>query len=97
MKLSLENVDFSGDFASVSIDGVSEIIMYSLDESIENRETFKNIICLKQTRNSDVQELISSLIGFKYGSIYLDTDYEEYKGQVLNKDNYRYCYFEVEE
>lgn len=98
MILDLSNVTFSYDFFTSTMPDGNQLVLNKIDEDFiyEGKETKVNginiVVELLETGES---VLCSSVIGTSNEYIALKSDYEEWNGKTLTKDNMKYCTIEM--
>lgn len=99
MTYNLSSVTFTNDFAFIELNSGDTIVLNIIDEQIMsgNDEISINQINMAVITNDGEQLNTNCIIGMPDSHYSLKTDYKEYLGQVLNKDNIKYCTLEVKD
>lgn len=102
MRINLNALVFENDFCFVSLENGNVLVFNKLDEDLlfNEEETKINKINLALVEfledDTERQTIISSVIGLNTRKdIFLTTDYNEYLGKTLDKENLPFCYIEV--
>lgn len=88
MTIDLSKVEFQYDFFSSTMPDGSLLILNKVDEDMASAI---NILIATDT---EVRKC-SPIIGMGNDKIMLYTEYKEYEGQCLNKDNIGYCFIDM--
>lgn len=101
MTLNLSEVEFEYDFFSSTMPDGSTLVLNKVSEdfvtdSYGEIEVKQINILIEPLVGSD-NIICSPVIGTSNDYIEVNTDYEEYLGQVLTEDNMQYCTIEVYE
>lgn len=102
MRINLDTLVFENDFCFVSLENGNVLVFNRIDEDLlfNNEETKINKINLALVEfledDTEKQTIISSVIGLNTrNDIFLTTDYNEFLGKPLDKENLPFCYIEV--
>lgn len=102
MRINLNALVFENDFCFVSLEKGNVLVFNRLDEDLlyNEEETKINKVNLALVEfledGTERQTIISSVIGLNTrNDIFLTTDYNEFLGKTLDKENLPFCYIEV--
>lgn len=97
MTYNLSDLAFVNDFAFIDKENGCTIAFNQLDEQIElnGEEVDINIVNVVTIDNNGNQFNTTNIIGMTSDEYTIVTDYSEYLGQQLTKDNIKYCKLEV--
>lgn len=99
MTINLSDVTFDNNFFEIYLPTGELLILNSLDESIavDGKVAVIDRINISVVDGNDEQHVCSSVIGMGSSWFDLTTDYPEYMGKELTRENMRYCVIEVSE
>lgn len=97
MIYNLESISFENDFSFIDLDNGDTIALNLVDEDFfsEGEEIAVNTINISVVVRDVGQLTGTNIIGMGNDYYELKTDYTEYLGKVLTKDNLPYCVLEV--
>lgn len=97
MTYNLSEFTFSNDFFFIDCNDGSTIVFNLINEQLEasDKEVNLNVINIVVVDNDGIQKNETNIIGFPTSKFTLLTDYKEYEGLPLTKDNIMYCTLEV--
>lgn len=97
MTYNLSEAVFSNDFYAVETDGGNTIIFNLIDEQIHvgTEDLALNAINVAVVDNNGIYHEGVNIIGESNDFYALQTNYTEYLGLPLTKDNMKYCTLEV--
>lgn len=97
MTYYLKEMTFTKDFCFIELNNGITIALNMLDEqiSVDGAEADINQINIAVITNEGEQIKASGVIGMSNEYFSLNTEYKEYLGYILNKDNIKYCTLEV--
>lgn len=97
MTYNLSEAIFNNDFYSVELEDGAVIALNVIDEDMvsHNNELIVNVINVVYISIEGVQEITSNVIGVETPYYTITTEYKEYLGKVLSKDNIQFCKLEV--
>lgn len=109
MTLDLSAVDFINDFFTFDLPDGNVLTLNVIDESLvfDTQEQDINLINVQltlyavneETGENEITGYIKgvNVIGMESETMKIGTDYKEYTGQPLTKDNIKYCYLEYKD
>lgn len=97
MIYNLESAVFDNDFYVLDIGNGVSVIFNRIDENpkVEDEEVVLNGINVAVVDNEDNYHTGVNVIGLSDEFFSLTTEYKEYLGKPLDKDNIKYCKVEV--
>ena len=97
MTYNLKELKFNNDFAFIELENGDVVAFNLIDEELVSEELSADInaINIALVTGSDNQEPCANVIGLPNKNFIITTEYKEYLGEVLNKDNIKYCTMEV--
>lgn len=97
MTYNLDSLTFTNDFCFIELNNGSTIILNMIDEQIgvNGTESDINQISMAVIDTDGEQTRTGSVIGLSNEYYALKTEYKDYEGKVLTKDNIKYCTLEV--
>ena len=99
MTYNLDAVVFENDFATLSIGDGATVIFNLVDEQLinNNEELDINAVNIAVIDSDGNYYTGENIIGMGDSFYTLATDYKQYLGHPLDKDNLKYCTLEVED
>lgn len=99
MTYNLNSLVFENDFGFIDLADGKVIVLNSVDEDIlaENGEAVINVINIVVVDKDGTQVTGTNVIGMSDDYYMIKTEYDEYLGLVLNKENISYCTLEVKD
>ena len=97
MIIDLSKAVFENDMLSVELPSGNVITLNILDEAFytpDFADTVLNRINIGISLTDGTYEICPCVIGLDGKYVNLKTNYTEYVGKILSKDNYMYCYLE---
>ena len=99
MTINLSEVSFDNDFFEVSLPTGELLVLNSLDESIQTDDNVSVVdrINIAVVDEDNEQHICSGVIGMSNDWFSLASEYPQYVGKGLTRENMRYCTIEVAE
>lgn len=102
MVINLSEVIFTNGFFSVDLPEGKSLLMYNVEESLLTATSSFDINSIaiqivSVANDTYTYEDCSCIIGLSGKNTKIDTNYNEYKGKVLNSENLRFCTLEYYE
>ncbi len=97
MTYNLKELKFNNDFAFIELENGDVVAFNLIDEELVSEELSADInaINIALVTGSDNQVPCVNVIGLPNKDFIITTEHKEYLGEVLNKDNIKYCTMEV--
>lgn len=98
MTIDLSTIVFENDFFSLPLPSGDTLVLNKIDEDLKdgsNEAKINHITLLIIDAVTEENIICSSVIGFSNPYFTLTSNYKEYLGTTLNKDNKDFCYLEV--
>lgn len=97
MTYNLKELKFNNDFAFIELENGDVVAFNMVDEELvaDGTSADINAINIALVTGDDNQVPCVNVIGLHNEAFLITTEYKEYLGAVLNKDNIKYCTLEV--
>lgn len=97
MLYNLKELKFNNDFAFIELENGNIVAFNIVDEELVSEDISADInaINIALVTSADNQIPCVNVIGLPNEAFLITTEYKEYLGKVLNKDNIKYCTMEV--